>query len=27
LGYAGVIGCEYTPAGGTVEGLDWLKTL
>lgn len=27
LGYAGVIGCEYTPAGGTVEGLGWMKGL
>ena len=23
LGYGGWIGCEYTPRGGTVEGLDW----
>jgi hydroxypyruvate isomerase len=27
MGYTGVIGCEYTPAGGTVEGLGWLKNL
>jgi len=27
LGYAGVIGCEYTPAAGTVEGLSWMKKL
>lgn len=25
LGYVGVIGCEYTPAAGTVEGLGWMK--
>ncbi|MDI5964511.1 TIM barrel protein [Streptomyces sp. SL13] len=24
LGYAGWIGCEYTPAGGTADGLGWL---
>lgn len=24
LGYAGYIGCEYTPAGDTAEGLGWL---
>ena len=24
LGYAGAIGCEYTPAGGTLEGLSWM---
>jgi len=24
MGYAGVIGCEYNPAGGTVEGLGWM---
>ena len=24
LGYSGWIGCEYRPAGGTVDGLDWL---
>ena len=23
IGYAGWIGCEYNPAGGTVEGLKW----
>jgi len=27
MGYAGVIGCEYTPAGGTVEGLSWMRGL
>jgi hydroxypyruvate isomerase len=27
LGYTGVIGCEYTPAAGTVEGLGWMKSL
>jgi hydroxypyruvate isomerase len=27
MGYTGVIGCEYTPAGGTLEGLGWLKSL
>ena len=25
LGYEGFVGCEYRPAGGTVEGLGWLK--
>ncbi|MFQ5786179.1 MAG: hydroxypyruvate isomerase [Alphaproteobacteria bacterium] len=25
LGYEGWVGCEYKPAGGTVEGLGWLK--
>jgi hydroxypyruvate isomerase len=25
LGYAGFIGCEYRPAGKTVDGLGWLK--
>lgn len=24
LGYRGVIGCEYKPKSGTVEGLEWL---
>ncbi|MDQ0322614.1 hydroxypyruvate isomerase [Pararhizobium capsulatum DSM 1112] len=24
LGYQGYVGCEYRPAGGTLEGLDWL---
>lgn len=24
LGYAGFIGCEYRPAGGTVQGLGWM---
>ncbi len=23
LGYQGWIGCEYHPAGGTVDGLGW----
>ena len=27
LGYAGVIGCEYSPAAGTIEGLSWMKSL
>jgi hydroxypyruvate isomerase len=27
LNYAGVVGCEYTPAAGTVEGLSWMKKL
>ena len=27
MGYAGVIGCEYTPAAGTLEGLGWMKNL
>jgi hydroxypyruvate isomerase len=25
LGYAGWIGCEYNPTGGTLEGLKWAK--
>ena len=25
LGYTGVVGCEYTPAGRTEDGLSWLK--
>ncbi len=25
LGYEGYVGCEYRPAGGTVEGLTWMK--
>ena len=25
IGYTGWIGCEYNPAGGTVEGLKWAK--
>ena len=25
LGYAGHVGCEYHPAGATVEGLGWLR--
>ena len=24
MGYKGYIGCEYNPAGDTVEGLGWL---
>jgi hydroxypyruvate isomerase len=27
LGYAGVIGCEYTPATSTLDGLSWMKRL
>ncbi|MFZ1446069.1 MAG: 2-oxo-tetronate isomerase [Candidatus Dechloromonas phosphoritropha] len=27
LGYTGWIGCEYKPAAGTREGLDWIATL
>jgi hydroxypyruvate isomerase len=27
MGYAGVIGCEYNPAGGTLEGLGWMRGL
>jgi hydroxypyruvate isomerase len=27
LGYAGIIGCEYNPAGGTLEGLRWMRNL
>jgi hydroxypyruvate isomerase len=25
LGYSGIIGCEYAPAGGTREGLGWME--
>jgi hydroxypyruvate isomerase len=25
LGYDGFVGCEYKPAGGTSEGLSWIK--
>jgi hydroxypyruvate isomerase len=25
LGYDGFVGCEYRPAGGTVDGLGWFK--
>ncbi|WP_028746658.1 2-oxo-tetronate isomerase [Rhizobium mesoamericanum] len=25
LGYAGFVGCEYNPRGGTLDGLDWFK--
>lgn len=27
LGYKGWVGCEYRPAGGTLEGLGWLTAL
>lgn len=27
LNYSGAIGCEYHPAGDTVEGLGWMRTL
>eukprot|EP01037_Dinobryon_pediforme_P015225 gene15225-15371_t len=27
LGYQGFVGCEYRPAKGTVNGLDWLRHL
>jgi hydroxypyruvate isomerase len=27
MGYGGVIGCEYNPAGGTLEGLGWIEPL
>ncbi|KRB66283.1 2-oxo-tetronate isomerase [Noviherbaspirillum sp. Root189] len=27
LGYQGWVGCEYRPAKGTVEGLNWIKSL
>jgi hydroxypyruvate isomerase len=27
IGYAGWIGCEYTPAAGTAAGLGWLDTI
>ncbi|XP_059504005.1 putative hydroxypyruvate isomerase isoform X6 [Stegostoma tigrinum] len=26
LGYQGYIGCEYSPKGGTVDGLGWLRS-
>ena len=25
IGYEGWVGCEYRPAGGTVEGLGWFR--
>lgn len=27
LGYDGWVGCEYRPAGNTVDGLGWLRTM
>ena len=27
LGWAGWVGCEYRPAAGTSEGLDWFRAL
>ena len=27
LGYQGYVGCEYRPAGGTLDGLKWRQTL
>jgi len=27
LGYSGIIGCEYNPRAGTLEGLSWMKQL
>ncbi len=27
LGYKGLVGCEYNPRGGTLEGLSWMKQL
>jgi hydroxypyruvate isomerase len=27
LGYTGLIGCEYNPRAGTLEGLSWMKRL
>jgi len=27
LGYRGIIGCEYNPRAGTLEGLSWMKQL
>jgi hydroxypyruvate isomerase len=27
LGYTGIIGCEYNPRAGTLEGLSWMKRL
>jgi hydroxypyruvate isomerase len=27
LGYAGWVGCEYRPAGKTIEGLGWMRTV
>ena len=26
-GYKGIVGCEYNPRGGTLEGLSWMKQL
>jgi hydroxypyruvate isomerase len=27
LGYRGIIGCEYSPRAGTLEGLGWMKKI
>lgn len=27
LGYTGIVGCEYNPRAGTLEGLSWMKQL
>lgn len=27
LGYKGIVGCEYNPRAGTLEGLSWMKQL
>jgi hydroxypyruvate isomerase len=27
LGYRGIVGCEYNPRAGTLEGLSWMKQL
>ena len=27
LGYRGIVGCEYSPRAGTLEGLSWMKQL
>jgi hydroxypyruvate isomerase len=27
LGYRGIIGCEYSPRAGTLDGLSWMKQL
>jgi hydroxypyruvate isomerase len=27
LGYPGIIGCEYNPRAGTLDGLSWMKQL
>jgi hydroxypyruvate isomerase len=27
LGYRDIVGCEYNPRAGTLEGLSWMKQL